>query len=278
MGTKPLLGDAGRNRHFRPVSSYWRAFGFQRIEDRLLDDVRRVIPGGLVRARRLSHGRRRGRLRLMTPEQRRAYHERRVLTGICIACGSRKVVAPKRTCVRCSEKHRLKEFERRRNRRAAGLCIRCRQPSSNRIVCKSCTTQNSQSRRLHEARRRDAGSCQFCDRPIWSRCAKSRRQVCEEHFFREVSTSRLGSVRHWQTIQAKFYQQEGRCAWSGEELSDMALDHVLPTKRFPELANDPTNVEWVTRHVNWMKASRTPDEFVAYLQHIIDSRVSPQTD
>ena len=52
-----------------------------------------------------------------------------------------------------------------------------------------------------------------------------------------------------------------------------SLDHIYPAERFPEKRTDPTNVEWVTREVNQTKRDRTPDEFMALLQLILERRL-----
>jgi len=44
-------------------------------------------------------------------------------------------------------------------------------------------------------------------------------------------------------------------------LENACIDHRLPMSRFPELAQEITNLEWVSRRANLMKGDLTPDEF-----------------
>jgi hypothetical protein len=48
-----------------------------------------------------------------------------------------------------------------------------------------------------------------------------------------------------------------------------ALDHILPTSRFPGRRFDPSNVAWVADWVNLMKQGATPDEFLDRMRPIL---------
>jgi CRISPR/Cas system Type II protein with McrA/HNH and RuvC-like nuclease domain len=75
-------------------------------------------------------------------------------------------------------------------------------------------------------------------------------------------------------LEIKFEEQRGICPYTGEKLivgKNCSLDHILPRSRFPDLAEDLHNVEWVSEAANHMKWDLTKDEFFAkcalILQH-----------
>ncbi|MEE9579948.1 MAG: hypothetical protein V3V74_01365, partial [Nitrosomonadaceae bacterium] len=51
-----------------------------------------------------------------------------------------------------------------------------------------------------------------------------------------------------------------------------SIDHIIPVSRCPDRAHDVTNLEWVTRTVNFMKRNMIPDEFLAAVKKINDFR------
>jgi CRISPR/Cas system Type II protein with McrA/HNH and RuvC-like nuclease domain len=77
---------------------------------------------------------------------------------------------------------------------------------------------------------------------------------------------------HWRLLRDTFAAQDGRCPYSGDGLTlglNAALDHILPTSRFPGRRFDPSNVEWVADWVNLMKQDATPDEFLDRIRRIL---------
>lgn len=83
----------------------------------------------------------------------------------------------------------------------------------------------------------------------------------------------LGSNRHWKAIKNKLQEQGYICPYTGEKLVlgvNASLDHIYPVFHYPDLKNDPENVEWVTQEINEMKRDRTPQEFLALISHILN--------
>lgn len=64
------------------------------------------------------------------------------------------------------------------------------------------------------------------------------------------------------TLSRAWYKQRGRCAYTGKRLDKKAqVDHKVPLCRGG--TNDPENIHWVTADANWVKGTRTHDEFIA---------------
>lgn len=79
-----------------------------------------------------------------------------------------------------------------------------------------------------------------------------------------------------QFLEALLVSQGNRCPYNGEYLVpgvNCWLDHRMPVSRFPELAKDPTNVEWVDKRINLAKGDMTPEEFLG-LCKLVSSRVT----
>lgn len=68
----------------------------------------------------------------------------------------------------------MRQSEQRK--RAAGLCIRCSNPSEGRSRCAECRKKESERRRQVVAMRKLVGLCRLCNRP-----AVSGRRVCKRH-------------------------------------------------------------------------------------------------
>ena len=108
-----------------------------------------------------------------------------------------------------------------------------------------------------------------------SLAANAKFRLCESCYLKKLSRQRLGSNQHWTVLLDKLTAQDWRCAYSGTPLVlgvNDSLDHKFPALRFPDLARDPENVEWVSREINEMKRDRTPEEFLSLLRVILAYR------
>lgn len=64
------------------------------------------------------------------------------------------------------------------------------------------------------------------------------------------------------TLSRAWYNQRGRCAYTGKRLGrDAQVDHKIPVSRGG--TNDASNLHWVTPAANFVKRDKTHDEFVA---------------
>jgi len=181
-----------------------------------------------------------------------------------------------RDCLNRGLQRQMNMFDERRK---AGLCIHCAQtgPAEGRHSCKTCLERmrdTSASRRLY---RRENGLCLGCGDAATIR--PSTRQpnnpgkdlTCETCYFKLKAKMYLGSGHLWPVLQAKWKEQGGRCPYTGELLilgRTATVDHIHPQSRFPELATDPSNMEWTSDRINKTKGNLTKDEFLSLIRSI----------
>jgi 5-methylcytosine-specific restriction endonuclease McrA len=115
------------------------------------------------------------------------------------------------------------------------------------------------------------GVCVRCGKPPVNKSVKYL--FCEEHYYKKTASGNLRSAKHWIAVKNKLIAQGYKCAYTGELIEfgvNDTLDHILPKCRYPELARNTNNIEWITRKVNLMKRGRTRDEFLALANKILD--------
>lgn len=129
--------------------------------------------------------------------------------------------------------------------------------------------------RLRRRQRRDryknkqAGLCKHCTSPVM----ENSRLYCFKHWCVQIAAHRLGkgTVKLAAFLQDLLERQNYLCPYTSKKLVpgvNASLDHVLPVVRYPGLAGDITNVEWVDITVNCMKGSMTKDEFLGLCRSI----------
>lgn len=171
--------------------------------------------------------------------------------------------------------HRARNLFCRQRFIDAGLCAYCGKcpPSPSRRSCQECREIVNKNNRAKIDRKVAQGLCPNCGtNPVLPAMRGKRWSFCERCYFKKTSTDCLKTAKHADLIGQKLKDQNYRCAYTSEEiilgLND-SLDHILPISKFPELRNDPTNVEWVTRKVNCMKWDSTREEFIATAYAIV---------
>ena len=100
---------------------------------------------------------------------------------------------------------------------------------------------------------------------------KSKWPYCESCYLKAKAWKNLGRQTHWNILREILEQQNNICPFSGDEIIlgvNDSLDHIKPIGHFPELKNEITNVQWVTREINRMKRDRTPEQFISLIQKI----------
>lgn len=66
-------------------------------------------------------------------------HDRRKLAGLCVKCGTIKVVAPRVRCVDCLDSEQLRQAHYQKDRVIKRLCRSCCKPNPNKYVhCDKC--------------------------------------------------------------------------------------------------------------------------------------------
>lgn len=159
-------------------------------------------------------------------------------------------------------------LKRYKNLRSKGLCPLCKNPAREKMVyCQSCADKLIVATKLAKEKKVAKGICPNCGRnPVLPAMKGKNWSFCERCYFKKTSVDCLKTAKHAELIGQKLKDQNYRCAYTGEQITlglNDSLDHILPISRFPELARDPSNVEWVTRKVNCMKWDSTRDEFIA---------------
>lgn len=192
------------------------------------------------------------------------YHLRNIIwprrSEKCAAARRALAIDGLKYCPRCQRDLPLKQFHK--NKFAVdGVQVHCR-------TCCAVSTR----RRVD--RRKAARLCVVCgSRPLPSLREKGRVPYCERCYMRKTAGQNLRNTKLWLVLRDKLLSQRFRCAYTGEVLVlgvNDSVDHILPRSRFPEIAREMSNVEWVTRRVNEMKKNLTRDEFLDLLRGIVE--------
>lgn len=194
--------------------------------------------------------------------------------GLCVRCGS--PAAPFARCKSCREYANELAKQRRDKRSADGVCCKCGGKVSGRKTCANCLLPARRFHRTVLVRRMEAGLCTQCGRlPPMSVVSDTTpyRQLCQTCYIKRKASSSLGSEKHWETLLAILERQDWRCKYTGEPLIlgvNASVDHIQSRARFPELSDDPTNIEWTTLVINQVKRDLTPKEFLLLVKQVHD--------
>lgn len=201
--------------------------------------------------------------------------QERKTQGLCIQCNN-VVIDGKSRCFSCREPFNIQRKNRRKAWVERGLCYCCGNTTSGKKACKSCLAQHKNFEQKRKKLLIDADLCCRCGRfpPLHGITKKtSKHTLCQICYIKSISQVNLGSGKYAATLLTKLKAQNYRCPHTGDNLvlgDNTWLDHIMPRSRFPELAHDIDNVEWVTETVNRMKQDQTPDEFLALIKQIHD--------
>lgn len=217
----------------------------------------------------------------------RDWRDSRSDNQLCIRCSQPFERTTKhRMCRPCLDNANTTWRKRATSRRARNLCTQCgqRPPEANRFDCRPCLDKAGATAKRLRAERIAAGLCFRCGRePIATRHrriqaqTKGRQPLCRSCYIKVAANTALGSDLLAPLLEAKLEAQGGRCPYTGEILilgMNDSIDHILPISRFPELAGDINNVEWVSLSTNIMKRHLTKEEFLEQIRLIArhDSR------
>jgi len=206
--------------------------------------------------------------------QKEQYQER-LANGLCPRCGGQPMDGGKH-CDKCTARVREKDHKVRSSRCIKGMCVHCGQnpPDDGLKTCSRCLTKLKTNNYERINRLNKLGLCVRCGQ-FSQLLGKTRNgelhTTCQRCYLKHVSSSNLGTRNYATALFAKLKAQNYKCPYTGDDLilGDNAwIDHIMPRSRFPELAQDINNVEWVTETVNRMKQDRTPDEFLTLIKQI----------
>lgn len=129
--------------------------------------------------------------------------------------------------------------------------------------CRSCKYKSGKA--IHD-NRRDNNQCKYCPEP-----KLSNSLWCYVHWFKDAALRHLKDSNLGINLINLYEKQNRRCIYTNVELSpttNMSLDHIKPSCRYPELTHDINNVQWVHRDVNTMKNKFCHDQFIALCKYI----------
>lgn len=190
--------------------------------------------------------------------------------GLCIQCGHIPKDGQTR-CSKCLGRKNVSYKKRRQDLIDQGLCGKCGNKTFGKKSCESCLTKVKKWERLRKKALMDAGLCCRCGKKS-SLVYASLCQIC---YLKSKSRSHLKAGGQWKILLTLLNSQNWRCPYTGEKLIlglNDSIDHKLPRIKFPKQALDISNLEWITRGANQMKADRTPDEFLALIKQIYNYR------
>ena len=144
-------------------------------------------------------------------------------------CGQ-KALLGKTRCSNCRKRNTALFSVKRENSRQNGLCIQCHKEKTYATL----------------------DSCLTCN-------MKAKAYI------------HLKDRSRYEELIEKLESQLYLCPYTGEQLIigvNASVDHIYPKKRFPELAHDINNLEWVHSRINNMKHDFTKDEFLAMVRNI----------
>jgi hypothetical protein len=205
--------------------------------------------------------------------------QQRIALWLCLVC-ARPLAASNSTlfCPDCAGKRSRRQAQRTRQRRLQARCVTCGERCEpHRLKCSSCLARDRRCQDSVRQKRLVQGGYVACgaSSALPSLAANTKYRLCAPCHLKKLSRQRLGSNQHWTVLLDKRTAQGSRCAYSGAPLMlgvNDSLDHTFPALRFPELAHDPENSEWVSREINEMKRDRTPEEFLSLLCAILACR------
>jgi|TARA_R110000751_G_scaffold1894_4_gene6936 hypothetical protein len=129
-------------------------------------------------------------------------------------------------------------------------------------VCKDCVSLNDKKRYKHYSM--NAKNKGLCNSYGCKNSSFKNGRLCESHFFKNAAINRLGSSDFADDLMRLAEKQQYKCALTGDHLTptdNMSLDHIKPASKFPELKEDISNVQWVTKWANAAKWNLSQEEF-----------------
>lgn len=204
----------------------------------------------------------------------RKIQQDRIDKGLCRNCGQPRSDTAKVYCPDCISRAKPLINIREKRLRISGLCSDCgKETIDSRVHCEACLSKQREYR-TNWKKQVPRGFCTRCKK---NRClpqlidAKLYMRSCQECYLRHAASAQLGSSKYYYSLLSKLEQQQWQCAYSGDKIVlgvNDSMDHIVPKSRKPDLAKDPSNIQWVTRVVNRLKNNLMHDEFLELIRRI----------
>ena len=136
--------------------------------------------------------------------------------------------------------------------------------SENVGWCKLCRNKHDKKKRNL---RLEKGICVRCQKEKPPNCGN----YCEYHHIEAMVCRNFGRKINVKEVADYLYQkiqaQNYTCPYIGETLVlgvNAHIDHIYPKARFPALATNLNNLEWVGKDANYAKRDLTREEFTIF--------------
>lgn len=161
-------------------------------------------------------------------------------------------------CSKCSQELFLNSFSNHKINKD-GLCYHCKECVSK--YRQKWGRKNRIKKKEKIKKRLKEGLCYICGE---KRLLSSSR-YCEKHWYVAVCGHWL-KTSYWKELREIMENQDYKCVYTGDELIlglNVELDHIVPISINPELKNDISNFQWVTKDTNRMKANLIEEQFLS---------------
>ena len=183
--------------------------------------------------------------------------------GLCPYCGNTPLPG-KTKCAECTEKF-VRYKKTSISKMSKSHCKTCGGKRDDKYkTCSVCRARIKEWRDKHK----DSGNCDRCGaKPI---PGNSRCLTC---YLKGTSQQAFGTVSRHSELLDLFNLQEGRCPYSGLELTlgtNTSLDHKIPKSKGG--ADEMENLQWTHKLVNQMKWDTDEEEFLKMVMNIASHR------
>lgn len=144
------------------------------------------------------------------------------------------------------------------------------QPLKNETYgwCKVCRNKYEKEKRDLRIKK---GVCVRCQKERPPNCLN----YCEYHHIEALVIRNFGRSSKKEItdyLYQKLHTQKYICPYTGEKLVlgiNAHVDHIYPKARFPELANNLNNLEWISKEANYAKRDLTREEFISFCKKVV---------
>lgn len=181
-----------------------------------------------------------------TEAANRLYEERKA-AGLCVVCEEPSQGNTK--CEACKQKERGRREQRLEERKANGICVACPRPAKpGCTLCQDCIDKRSKVSSEHYRRRKEAGTCYYCNRkPL------KGRTTCKYH------AEKLKAYRVQLKLDALEAYGGPKCVGCGnEDVSVLEIDHINGGGRKHRQAEA---IEGGLAFYQWLKNQAYPSGF-----------------